>query len=157
MKKSSVGDSGLFKARTVFAVELHPSTSANVLDGVKEQLNALLLRYVDEFNSVLISYSNVEILTKKPVIHPYFPYFHLDVRADVLVFKPTPGMTLVGRVNHIGEDYISALVMGVFNVTIPARSVMQGLQFIREESKWVHESQPQHQIAEHSYIVFRVE
>lgn len=39
--------------------------------------------------TVRISFSCVQ-----PVIHPYFPYFHLDVRADVLLFKPSPGMTL---------------------------------------------------------------
>ncbi len=34
--------------------------------------------------------------------------------------------------NHLGEDYISALVMGVFNVSIPARNVMKDLHFLRE-------------------------
>ncbi|GLC36636.1 hypothetical protein PLESTM_000483500 [Pleodorina starrii] len=157
MSALTISRNALYKTRTLFAVELHPSTVDNVLEGVKEQLNANLLRYVDEIDGVLVAYSNIEILTKKPVIHPYFPYFHLDVRADVLVFKPAPGMTLVGRVNHIGEDYMSALVLGVFNVTIPARSVMEDLHFLLEEAKWIHTKQPQHQIAEHSYVVFKVE
>ncbi|GFR44478.1 hypothetical protein Agub_g5741, partial [Astrephomene gubernaculifera] len=150
-------NNALFRARTHFSVELHPSTVVDVHEGVKEQLNSHLLRFVDDFNGVLLSYSNVEVLTKKPVIHPYFPYFHLDVRADVLVFKPARGMTLVGRVNHLGEDYIGALVLGVFNVTIPARCVMEELTFQWEENKWQHSQQPEHQIGEHSYIVFTVE
>ncbi|KAG2446679.1 hypothetical protein HYH02_008247 [Chlamydomonas schloesseri] len=154
---AAISSNGLYRTRTLFAVELHPSTVSDVLGGVKEQLNAHLLRYVDEFDGVLVAYSNVQILTKQPVIHPYFPYFHLDVRADVLLFKPSPGMTLVARVNHLGEDYISALALGVFNVTIPSRAVMPELAFLREENKWIHKVTPQHQIHEHSYIVFRVE
>ncbi|PNW86447.1 hypothetical protein CHLRE_02g086750v5 [Chlamydomonas reinhardtii] len=154
---AAISSNGLYRTRTHFAVELHPSTVSDVLGGVKEQLNAHLLRYVDEFEGVLVAYSNVQILTKQPVIHPYFPYFHLDVRADVLLFKPSPGMTLVARVNHLGEDYISALALGVFNVTIPTRAVMPELHFLREENKWIHKVTPQHQIHEHSYIVFRVE
>lgn len=38
----------------------------------------------------------------------------------------------VARVNHLGEDYISALALGVFNVTIPTRAVMPELHFLRE-------------------------
>ncbi|GIL79344.1 hypothetical protein Vretifemale_8725 [Volvox reticuliferus] len=157
MSEFPFSSNALYKARTHFAVELHPSTVENVTEGVKDQLNANLLRYVEEFEGVLLSYSNLEILTKKPIIHPYFPFFHLDVRADVLLFKPKPGMTLVGQVNLLGEDYISALVFGVLNVAIPARDVMKELQFLREEARWIHTQQPQHQILENSYIVFKVE
>ncbi len=109
----------------------------------------------------------------QPVIHPYFPFFHLDVRADVLVFRPQPGMLLCechpgarrwlfssvlpshkqpasptpegtltcqppcphqlyclpwvylagARVNVLQADLIGALVLGVFNVAIPAASL----------------------------------
>ena len=27
-------------------------------------------------------------------VHPYFPYFHVDATADVLLFKPTAGASL---------------------------------------------------------------
>ncbi|GIL58248.1 hypothetical protein Vafri_13310 [Volvox africanus] len=157
MSEFPFSSNALHKARTHFAIELHPSTVDNVTEGVKDQLNVNLLRYVEEFEGVLLSYSNLEILTRKPIIHPYFPFFHLDVRADVLIFKPKPGMTLVGQVNLLGEDYISALVFGFLNVSIAARDVMKELHFLREEAKWIHTKQPQHQILENSYIVFKVE
>lgn len=148
---------GLVKSRTKFAVELHPSTVANVEAGVRDQLNTHLIRYVEEFGGVLLAYANLKIATKQPIIHPYFPYFHLDVEADVLVFKPSPGMKLVARVNLLGDDYISALVLGVLNVTIPARSVMRDMHFFREESKWMHKEHTDHVIAVDSYIVFKVD
>ncbi|GLI65718.1 hypothetical protein VaNZ11_009314 [Volvox africanus] len=157
MSEFPFSSNALHKARTHFALELHPSTVENVTEGVKDQLNANLLRYVEEFEGVLLSYSNLAILTRKPIIHPYFPFFHLNVRTDVLIFKPKPGMNLVGQVNLLGEDYISALVFGFLNVAIPARDVMKELHFLREEAKWIHTQQPQHQILENSYIVFKVE
>jgi hypothetical protein len=82
----------------------------------------------------MLSYSNVEILTKKvwtiaflcrmhtadpaadpdssltanfhlqPIIHPYFPYFHLEARADVLVFRPTRGLTLGEHLHAAGRS-----------------------------------------------------
>ncbi len=40
--------------------------------------------------------------------------------------------------NLLGDDYISALVLGVLNVTIPARNVMRDMQFFREVGRHLH-------------------
>ncbi|GIL79346.1 hypothetical protein Vretifemale_8725 [Volvox reticuliferus] len=86
MSEFPFSSNALYKARTHFAVELHPSTVENVTEGVKDQLNANLLRYVEEFEGVLLSYSNLEILTKK---------VRRDRRVFCIIPPPSPPTVMI--------------------------------------------------------------
>lgn len=101
-----------------FAIDLHPSKSADVLQGVREQLQSMLLRYSHELQGVMLAYSKEKVLSSEAKIHPYFPYFHVDVSALVYLFRPIVGALMTGVVNAVGQDYIGVLVLGIFNAAI---------------------------------------
>lgn len=42
----------------------------------------------------MLSYRNERVLTQAASIHPYFPYVRVQVAADVVLFRPRPGMRL---------------------------------------------------------------
>mmetsp|Transcript_8354 Transcript_8354/g.16076 ORF Transcript_8354/g.16076 Transcript_8354/m.16076 type:complete len:178 (-) Transcript_8354:130-663(-) len=131
-------EGSLRKCKVKFSVELPPSAVQDVKAGVLNELNQNLLKYVDDFDGVVLSYSDVNILTKEPVIHPYFPYFHLDVIATIVLFKPTKGSKMVGKVNKIGEDFIGLLILGVFNATIPKSDIGEEYKCKMDDQSWLH-------------------
>ena len=51
-------------------------------------------RYNDDLGGVLLSYRNARVLTRQASIHPYFPYVRVEVVAEVVLFKPRPGLRL---------------------------------------------------------------
>lgn len=51
-------------------------------------------RWNPDLEGVLLSFRNERVLTQAATIHPYFPFVRLDVAAEVVVFRPRPGMRL---------------------------------------------------------------
>ncbi len=47
----------------------------------------------------------------------------LRIAADLLLFKPSVGCALVGKVQKVGSDYVSMLVLGVFNAVLLAKDI----------------------------------
>ncbi|MEW5315454.1 MAG: hypothetical protein WDW38_006881 [Sanguina aurantia] len=120
-----------------FHVDLHPSKSDNILEGVREQLNGQVLRYSESFEGVVMAYDDLNVLTKNPIIHPFFPYLSVDVSAEVLLFKPMPGQSLVGKVNRVSADLISLLVLEVFNASVGAEHIRKEFKCNAGASAWV--------------------
>ncbi|KAL3691640.1 hypothetical protein R1sor_005291 [Riccia sorocarpa] len=46
------------------------------------------------------------------------PYFHVNLTAKLLIFSPSPGMLLEGKVNKVEKDYIGVVVLVLFNAAI---------------------------------------
>ena len=42
----------------------------------------------------MLSFANERVLTTQASIHPYFPFVHLEVLADLVLFRPRAGMRL---------------------------------------------------------------
>lgn len=141
----------------LFTIDLHPSRLHDVPAGVKEQLNAQLLKYSDDFDGVVISYSNERILKRDPFVGTYFPYFRVEVQARVLVFKPTPRSLLTGKVIKVGSDYIGLLVLDVFNAAIGRDSIRKEFNMEGTSDAWVSRKHPEHRLAVGSSVKFTVE
>lgn len=138
-----------------FDIDLHPSKTEDVLDGIREQLNAGLLRFNEDLEGVVLSYSKERIVSKQAVIRPYFPYLHVKVCADVVLFKPQVGALLVGQVNKVGSDYLGLLVLGIFNVSIGV-SGMPDFRCDAQEQCWYQSRDLSHRIALGSDVRFSV-
>ncbi|GAB4817406.1 hypothetical protein N2152v2_004452 [Parachlorella kessleri] len=149
-------DKALHKLRVKFTVDLHPSKLSSVEKGVREHLNTLLLRYNEDLDGVLLSYSSERILTHQAHIHPYFPLVRVEVAADAVLFRPQAGMRLVGTVNKIGADFIGLLVLGVINAAIGAERVRQDIHCRFLESCWRSQSNPTHVIEVGTQVYFRL-
>mmetsp|Transcript_35799 Transcript_35799/g.79664 ORF Transcript_35799/g.79664 Transcript_35799/m.79664 type:complete len:313 (-) Transcript_35799:486-1424(-) len=146
----------LQKVDARFQIELHPSKLHNVEDGVDEQMNNLLLRYNEEFEGIVMAYSNVTSSNKAASIHPYFPFVHLDVRAQLLLFKPVVGNMLVGEVIKVGADFIGLLVLGVLNASIAAESIHSEFKCSLQNQSWSSTKEAGHVIQVGTLVKFEV-
>ncbi|KAI8076723.1 uncharacterized protein B0P05DRAFT_545584 [Gilbertella persicaria] len=100
-------------------LHLAPMWSGKTMEGVNEQLNAFLMKYLPEVDGVVLAHSDVKFVTEKGKILYDSPFFHFFITAKFLVWKPKRGSKLVGRINLQSEDHIGLLIYGTFNASIP--------------------------------------
>ncbi|KAI8968498.1 hypothetical protein BDF20DRAFT_896729 [Mycotypha africana] len=100
-------------------LHLAPMWSGKTMEGVNEQLNAFLMKYVPEVDGIVLAHSNVEFLTQKGKVLYDSPFCHFFISVKFLVWKPKKGTKLVGRINLQSEDHIGLLIYGTFNASIP--------------------------------------
>lgn len=142
--------------RARFSIDLHPSKAQDVMGGIKEILNAKLLCYDDDLGGVMLCHSNERLLSKQGNIHPYFPYIHVEVDANISLFQPKPGNYLVGDVIKIGADYIGLLVLGIFNAAIRANNIRKDFVCNLQDQVWSSRKHPAHRIEVGKQVKFQV-
>lgn len=147
---------GLERLRTKFTVDLHPSKLASATEGVRAHLASLLLRWNEDLEGVLLAFRNERVLTQAATIHPYFPFVRLEVAAEVTVFRPRPGMRLVGTVNKVGADYVGLLVLGVVNASIAADQMRPEFRPRLAEHCWVSSKAARHRLEAGTKVHFDV-
>ncbi|PNJ55852.1 DNA-directed RNA polymerase I subunit RPA43 [Pongo pygmaeus] len=87
--------------------------------GIREQLDAELLRYSESLLGVPIAYDNIKVVGELGDIYDDQGHIHLNVEADFVIFCPEPGQKLMGIVNKVSSSHIGCLVHGCFNASIP--------------------------------------
>jgi hypothetical protein len=104
---------------------------------VDEQLNALLLTYVPEFEGVVISYRRVHI-HGEPLgcVNGLYPYVNFKVSADFIVFAPAVNSQLVGKIKNVGPDLINVLVHGLFTFVLDRTGIPEDYCFDPGTQTW---------------------
>ncbi|CAO2612662.1 DNA-directed RNA polymerase I subunit RPA43, partial [Lemmus lemmus] len=87
--------------------------------GIREQLDAELLRYSESLLGVPIAYDNIRVVGELGDIYDDQGHIHLNIEADFVIFCPEPGQKLMGTVNKVSSSHIGCLVHGCFNASIP--------------------------------------
>ncbi|XP_002751566.1 DNA-directed RNA polymerase I subunit RPA43 [Callithrix jacchus] len=87
--------------------------------GIREQLDAELLRYSESLLGVPIAYDNIKVVGELGDIYDDQGHIHLNIEADFVIFSPEPGQKLMGIVNKVSSSHIGCLVHGCFNASIP--------------------------------------
>ncbi|EIE80347.1 hypothetical protein G6F55_011936 [Rhizopus delemar] len=100
-------------------IHLAPMWAGKVMEGVNEQLNAFLMKYVPEVDGIVLAHSDVKFVTDKGKVMYDSPFCHFFISVKFLVWKPKKGTKLVGRINLQSEDHIGLLIYGTFNASIP--------------------------------------
>uniref|UniRef100_A0A8C2YRS3 DNA-directed RNA polymerase subunit n=1 Tax=Chinchilla lanigera TaxID=34839 RepID=A0A8C2YRS3_CHILA len=97
--------------------------------GIREQLDAELLRYSESLLGVPIAYDNIKVVGELGDIYDDQGHIHLNIEADFVVFCPEPGQKLMGIVNKVSSSHIGCLVHGCFNASIPKPEQMSAEQW----------------------------
>ncbi|XP_076978413.1 DNA-directed RNA polymerase I subunit RPA43 [Tamandua tetradactyla] len=97
--------------------------------GIREQLDAELLRYSESLLGVPIAYDNIKVVGELGDIYDDQGHIHLNIEADFVVFCPEPGQKLMGTVNKLSSSHIGCLVHGCFNASIPKPEQMLAEQW----------------------------
>jgi len=109
------------KASIVLAV---PPVFANRLrSGVEEMLDTMIMRYEPTLNGVVLAHSDVHFLDRVARLQADSPFAICHVGFEALVWSPTRGMKLTGRVTLCSPDHVSLLVHRTFNVSIPRHHI----------------------------------
>ncbi|KAM3929220.1 DNA-directed RNA polymerase I subunit RPA43 [Leptodactylus fuscus] len=98
---------------------LHPKYLNKKRSGIKEHLNADLLKYSVTLEGVPVAYDNIKLVGELGEIVDDIGYIHINIEADFVVFQPKCGQNLVGVVNKKAPSHIGCLVHGCFNASIP--------------------------------------
>ncbi|XP_006154539.1 DNA-directed RNA polymerase I subunit RPA43 [Tupaia chinensis] len=97
--------------------------------GIREQLDAELLRYSESLFGVPIAYDNIKVVGELGDIYDDQGHIHLNIEADFVIFSPEPGQKLMGTVNKVSSSHVGCLVHGCFNASIPKPEQMSAEQW----------------------------
>ncbi|KAI9006239.1 hypothetical protein CLU79DRAFT_712857 [Phycomyces nitens] len=100
-------------------LHLAPMWAGKIMEGVNEQLNAFLMKYVPEVDGIILAHNDVQLQSNKGTITQDSPFCHFFIYVKFLVWKPKKGSKLVGRINLQSQDHIGLLIYGTFNASIP--------------------------------------
>lgn len=131
------------KNKVLLKVALSPHESGAPLEGIKQQLNKMLLKFSDELKGVPITYSDIHFPVGKEFgrILDEQPWIHADVRTTMIVFQPCVGLSVRGRINKVSASYVSLLIYGMFNASISDTQLHSKSYSYREETQqWINES-----------------
>lgn len=108
----------IYSAQVELPLYLSPSYLAMPMEGVREQLNRSVLKYVEQLGGVLLSYTNLRL--QRPLGRIAFdaPEIHIRVGFEATYFAPKVGDVIEGKVSRVGGDHIAILVLGVFNASV---------------------------------------
>ena len=137
-------DGGSFQDKRVrILVSVPPSSLVNISDAMNTSMQNLLLKYSNGLGGVLIAYHDVELddATKdgaRGKIINEMPHIHYYIKCNVLIFNPSAGTELKGKVNESSEpSHIGLLVHELFNASISAESLREnGFDFDHETNEW---------------------
>ncbi|KAK9810856.1 hypothetical protein WJX73_002426 [Symbiochloris irregularis] len=142
--------------RVRLTINLHPSRGTDALEGVRDQLSALLLRWNEGLQGVPLTFSEERIINSMAAIHSYFPFIQLEASASMLVFRPRLDMQLCGTVIRVGADYLGLHILGIFNAAIGREQIRDDLRYRPQEDKWQSRTESIHSISEGAQILFTV-
>ncbi|ORY93036.1 hypothetical protein BCR43DRAFT_496220 [Syncephalastrum racemosum] len=100
-------------------LHLAPLWANNPMEGITEQLNAFMMKYVPEVDGIVLAHSDTRLVNDKGIILNESPFCHFYVRVKFLVWKPRKNTRLVGQINLQSQDHIGLLIFGTFNASIP--------------------------------------
>lgn len=93
-------DNCFYNTEVKFGVALPPSSVSNAMETINQQLYHLLYQYNDRLKGIPIVFSNVRFATGEQAarILGEQPWLHIDLITSVIVFKPTIGSFVLGKV-----------------------------------------------------------
>ncbi|XP_029104195.1 DNA-directed RNA polymerase I subunit RPA43 [Scleropages formosus] len=86
--------------------------------GIREQLDAELLKYSESMNGVPLAYDDVRVLGRYGDIYDDQGFIHMDIEATFVIFRPKRGQKLLGVINKVGASHVGCLVHGCFNASV---------------------------------------
>lgn len=146
-QNSDINDEGdnyqPFQERNVRVfISLPPSALSNIANAMNASMQKLLLKYSNGMGGVLISYRDVEIDDSTPGEAPgrimdEMPHLHYYMKCTVLIFNPSVGTVVRGKVNESFPSHVGLLVHELFNAMISAELLKKdGFKFDDETYEW---------------------
>ena len=125
-----------YKKRLLFTVSIPPSGLRDTNKSIEKSLSRMLLRYSHGLGGTMIAFDKIQILDDGLIIND-LPHIHYSVACDVLVFTPSIGQRLTGKVTKSFHSHLSLVAYNYFTTSIPAESLRSsGFDFDHEKEQW---------------------
>ncbi|KAG9072751.1 hypothetical protein KI688_000527 [Linnemannia hyalina] len=111
------------EVQTKLYIHLPPCFATKPIEGIHEQLNGFLMRYMPQVDGVVLAHSDLKLLQTSARIMYDSPYCHFWISVKLLVWRPVKGSTLYGTINLQSPDHIGLLLYGTFNASIPSEFI----------------------------------
>lgn len=100
-------------------IGLPPAGLNNFKEAVVDSVNSEKIgRFDAKLDGIVLDVRNIKVLGNAFAIHTDHPELHVDLLADLHVFRPTVGASIRGIIKHIAKSHISVTIHRVFNVAI---------------------------------------
>ncbi|XP_038898978.1 uncharacterized protein LOC120086413 isoform X3 [Benincasa hispida] len=109
---------GLKVSDANMVVYVHPSKSKKVSQAVLRVLGAMLLKFDEKFEGVLLAYEAKIIDKIAKILSGVHPYFGVTIKAKLLLFSPKPNMLVEGKVVKLRQESIHVIVLGFASAVI---------------------------------------
>lgn len=102
---------------------LHLAMGPFCLADFKHVLMAHIVRnkvghYDLQLKGIILDVKKVKVLGNTGAMRADDPLIHININADVYVFKPEEGAVLTGVVKHIGAHHVGVVLYRVFNANL---------------------------------------
>lgn len=103
---------GFYQADVLLKAAIQPVQSVQPLEAVQQQLNHMLFKFNPSLDGVPLVYSDIKFPKGKNVARIMGDSFwlHIDINTKLLLFKPTCGKTLEGKISKVGSIHNSSII-----------------------------------------------
>ncbi|KAJ1956981.1 hypothetical protein IWQ62_005188 [Dispira parvispora] len=117
-------------------IALPPCYTNDPMQGVYGYFNCFLMQHLPFVSGVVLAYSDVKVESSLGLVANEHPFPQFWVQAELLVWKPSPGSRLKGRINVQSNDHIGLLLYKNFNASIPAELIPEDIYEWRESKEF---------------------
>ncbi|KAG0377877.1 hypothetical protein BGX24_005264 [Mortierella sp. AD032] len=126
------------EVQTKLYIHLPPCFANKPIEGIHEQLNGFLMRYMPQVDGVVLAHSDLKLLQTSGRIMYDSPYCHFWISVKLLVWRPVKGSTLYGTINLQSPDHIGLLLYGTFNASIPSEFIPKDKYVFNPNKSYSH-------------------
>ncbi|XP_022936799.1 uncharacterized protein LOC111443277 [Cucurbita moschata] len=121
---------GLKVSDADLVIYLHPAKSNKVSQAILRELGAMLLKFDEKFEGVLLAYEAKIIDKSAKILSGVHPYFAVTIKAKLLLFSPKPNMLLEGKVVKLKQESIHVIVLGFASAVITDEDIRSEFKHI---------------------------
>lgn len=141
-----------------FYVDLPQYYIGELKKAAKLEISSRLLKYDPDLNGVILSFSNVEPLSKNPNLTSCFcyadsPFIHIRMKASFLVFKPFPKCQLPAAVTFVSSSAVSLTIFDYFQGYVNLTEHRENWVF--QDEQWVKNDQSE-KFGQNDFVVVEV-
>ncbi|WWD22458.1 hypothetical protein CI109_106949 [Kwoniella shandongensis] len=121
---SSKSDKSPFEHRlSRMRLSIAPKFGADVMSGVREKLDGMIMRYVSQMGGVLLAHWEHSFVDDTTKIMNECPFNIIEVEFHSILWAPKIGQKLYGTHSLSSPSHLSLLFSKTFNVSIPLQHI----------------------------------
>ena len=124
------------KATVTFSVDMRFWAIGCLKQTAKSEITEKLMEHVQELDGTILAYENVRPVQKFARCYADTPACHIEMQADVLLFKPYKGAQLPATVTYVSSSCVSLEVLDAFQGYVDISELKEKWTFDGDAMAW---------------------